>query len=119
MQALREELQRKDEESLKKRREYKARIQEVEAQIQNLGKEHPGLDDEDIRSMSPATLTQKPKEHRNLDIRNGVGLRGGWHGVTFQNENQTPDVEMDDSDGDRRDAGTASYEPVSPRAVGL
>ncbi len=63
MQALREELKKKDAEFLKKQHQYEVRVQEVEAQLQQRtedsshpAEEHPGLQpelDEDMDLITP------------------------------------------------------------------
>lgn len=127
MQTFREELKEKNTESLKKQREYEARVQEVEARLQprmeGSAEEHRGQQpqvDERMQLITPevaATLSiaaQKQKAPLTEALENHTKAGTGWDGrrqrVTFQNEEGCVyDAEMD-SDADRRDAGTSQFE---------
>lgn len=123
-------------ESSKKERQYEARIQEVEARLRQetevrpLGDDHPGqrldgdmelITPELAAELSSVASKQKAKSVEHSEGRCDIQSNPGRHTrrVVFQNEapeRPTPDVEMD-SDSDRRNAGTAWQEPLSPRPV--
>lgn len=124
MQALREELTKKDTEFFKKQHEYEVQVQEVEAQLRqrmegssHSAEGHPGLqpeldEDMELSLITPeveATLsiaTQKQKAVRTEDPETKTQNHAGWRGrrriVTFD---CTSGMDNMDSDGDRRNAG--------------
>jgi len=135
MQAFREELKDKDAESLKRQREYDARIQEVEARLQQRaeGRSHPTEEcrgqqpelDEHMKLITPevavtlSVAAQKQKAVLAEDLEYNNKTSAGRHGkgrrISFQNEKPFAydDVEMD-SDGDRRNAGIVQFESATP-----
>jgi len=142
MQALREELEKKDAEFFKKQQEYEVRVQEVEAQLRQRmeesshpAEEHPRLQpelDEGMELITPevevvlSVAAQKQKETLAEDpyddkTQNGAGRRGRRRTVTFLNEEcrTFEDVVMS-SDGDRRNAGIGlERESASPQPVSI
>jgi hypothetical protein len=132
MRALREELKKKDDESLRKEREYEAKIQEIEARLETRSRSYPGAEypdrqlDEGLQLISPdaeVVLIAEAKKQRalasqSLEEEHDVEIGNPWHGsrrlrdVTFHHEHRTDDidVEMSLNDADRQDAGTAQQE---------
>jgi len=138
MRALREELKKKDDESLRKQREYKAKVQEIEARLQQAtatrSRSYPGAEysewqlDEGLQLISPdaeVVLIEEAKKQRALasksleeehDVEIGNprrGLRGRRCDITFHHEEPRTDdvdVEMNLNNADCQDAGTAQQE---------
>jgi len=137
MQTLREEIKKRDDQTLKTQHDNEARIRDVEAQLQQeiesrprLGEDWPGQPlDEEMELITTEVATalsvvagkQKAKssEGSNINIQNSARQQGRGRRVAFQDEEcRTADFEMD-SDGDRRNAGTSYQfqEPDSPLPV--
>ncbi len=141
MQALKEELKKKDSEFFKKQHEYEVRVQEVEAQLRQRteesshpAEEHPGLQpefNEGMELITPeveavlsvaaqkqrATLAEDSEYHDKT--QNGAGRCGRRRTVTSLNEEHRTfeDVVMS-SDGDRRNAGIGlERESASPQPM--
>ena len=110
VQALSEELKKKDDESSRRQHEYEARIQKVEALLQreiqsrSYAENQSGQQlDDDMRLVTPEVLRELPKKQGKASFKdyNVIEIGDG-------------DIQMD-SDGDRRDAGNAQQEPASPQ----
>ncbi len=134
MQTLREEIKKRDDQTLKMQHEYEARIQGFEVRLQQeigstsrLGEDFPP--DEEMELVTPEvanTLNAVAKKNKARSfigsdnaIRNSTGQHCRGRRVAFQDEewHHTPDAMM--SDGDRRNAGTVYeiQEPESPLPV--
>jgi hypothetical protein len=139
MQVLREELKKKDDESLKKQREYEAKIQEIEARLRQAteSRSHPGAEypeqwlDRGLQLISPdaeAELNAAAKKQRTLasrsleghDVETGNPWLDRQRDITFRHEEyRTADLDIEmTNNADCRDAGTAQQEAAaSPQPV--
>lgn len=132
MQALREELKKKDDESLKKQCEYEAKIREIEARLFQAteSRSYPGTEYPEqqldgglqlINSDAEATLNTAAKKQRMQSLEEqDVEIGNRRRDVTFRHEEyRTADIDIEmTNNADFRDVGTAQQEVAgSPQPV--